>query len=68
MPGAVPQTTPVRLPIAATPELLLLHVPPLVASVSVTQLPVQTLVGPAIADGNALTVTACVAIQPVPKV
>src|ERR1019366_9069008 len=63
VPGAMPETTPV-LPTVATAVLLLLHVPPGVASVSVVVLPAQTVAVPVTDDGNAFTVTVAEAVQP----
>jgi hypothetical protein len=45
-----------------------LHAPPKVASVRAIVNPVQTTPGPAIAETAAFTVTAYVALQPVPSV
>jgi len=67
VPAVTPLTTP-PLEIVASPELLLVHVPPLVPSANVILDPVQTLVGPVIATGVVLTVSICVAIQPVGNV
>lgn len=56
---AVPLATPVTTPVVlteATPLLLVLHVPPAVASASVTVDPVHTLAVPVIAAGVVLTV------------
>lgn len=60
MPTATPVTTPVLDPTVATAGLVLLHVPPGVASVSVTVRPTQTLDGPDMAAGEAFTVIAMV--------
>ena len=69
---AVPAATPVTTPDAvtvATPVLLLVHVPPAVASVSGVVNPTQTDNVPVIAGGKGLTVTTTVgAIQPVGNV
>ena len=46
-------------------ELEPLHTPPAVASVSVMDKPVQTLLGPVMAAGFALIVTIFEALQPV---
>ncbi len=51
-------------PTVATDVLLLIHVPPLVASVSVIAIPVQSRVFPEIDAGDGLTVTIVVAVQP----
>jgi hypothetical protein len=56
MPGATPVTTPVNEPTVATPVLLLDHVPPPVALLSVAEVPVQIEVGPVITAGAAMTV------------
>ncbi len=47
-PDVSPHTIPVAIPTVATAEVLLLQVPPGVASVSVTQAPLHTVDGPAI--------------------
>ena len=62
MPVATPVTTPALLTVASA-ALLLLQVPPVVASVSVMVAPVHTIAGPVMvpADGAGLTVSACVA-------
>lgn len=62
----MPVTMPVEL-IDAIAVLLLLHVPPLVALVSVVVLPTQVLAVPAIVAGVAFTVTINVERQPVPN-
>jgi hypothetical protein len=56
----VPLETPVTIPVELTVAiavLLLLHVPPVVASVSVDVPPTATVVVPEIAAGTGLTVT-----------
>ena len=68
VPAMLPLTTPVVEPIDAVAGALLLHRPPDVASLNTIVKPVQTLFSPAIAAGNGLTVTGCVAIQPVASV
>jgi len=66
VPGAIPATRP---PVTvATDVALLLHVPPVVASVSGKVRPVHTCDKPTIAAGDALTVTPNVVKQPVDKV
>ena len=55
------------LPIVALP-LLLVQAPPPGAELSVVVSPIHTTAAPLIADGNGLTVTMAVAIQPVGKV
>ena len=60
-PTAAPETIPVEVPTVAIDALLLLQLPPEVASLKVVVAPVQTVVVPVIApavDGAALTVTA----------
>ena len=56
VPASKPSTIPV-VPMVATLALPLLHVPPVVASVSNVAKPSHTLAVPEIGDGNALTVT-----------
>jgi len=63
VPAAMPFTVPVDEPIVATPELLLLHVPPDVAELSVLLLPVQMPVVPVIEAGVLFTVNVVVAMQ-----
>jgi hypothetical protein len=71
-PVATPVTTPVAAITVALAMLLLLQVPPLVASVSVIGEPLtDTLDGPPIeagADGSATTLISMVARQPVARV
>jgi hypothetical protein len=55
VPGLTPVSTPVVPPIVATP-LVLDHVPPPVASVSVIEEPAHTLPGLAMEAGSELTV------------
>jgi hypothetical protein len=50
VPAVTPLTMPVSEPTVATAVLLLLHVPPLAVSLSVTGVPVHTDVEPEIAD------------------
>lgn len=65
MPPAIPVTIPV-LPTVAMPVLLLLHVPPTVASLSVVVDPAQTLNVPVIDATAVFTVIIFVAVpQPV---
>jgi hypothetical protein len=63
VPAATPLTTPV-LPTVAMPVALLLHVPPVVALLSVVVLPAVTVAVPVIvpADGKGFTVTVVVAL------
>ena len=63
VPAARPVTTPEVLMVAAV-VLLLLHVPPPVF-VSVVVKPAHTFMVPPVTDGEGLTVTTVVAIQPV---
>jgi len=67
-PAEEPLTTPVVEPTGATDILLLLHVPPTVASLNVITEPIHTEDGPVIATGTGLTVTGCVTKQPVDNV
>ena len=64
----VPVATPVTIPVPATtvasPELLLVHMPPLVPSVRGMVAPIQTEVVPVIAAGDALTVIGVIALHP----
>lgn len=59
----LPVTTPVVDPIEAL-ALLLLHVPPVVASLRAVVLPMHTFVVPVMAAGSALTVTVVVTAHP----
>jgi hypothetical protein len=68
MPGVPPVIVPDVDPIGAIVLLLLVHVPPVTASVSVVVSPEHTCVVPAIAVGSVFTVTAAVAWQPVARV
>ena len=65
VPARLPFTTPVVEPIDAVAGALLVHRPPDDASLNTIVEPVQTLFSPVMAAGNGLTVTGCVAIQPV---
>lgn len=68
VPGAMPETMPVVAPIVAVPVLLLLHVPPVVALLSVVMaVPMHTTVLPVIAAGLAPTVTTVLIVQLVPN-
>jgi hypothetical protein len=58
-------TTPELTPIVATLVVLLLHVPPVVASCTVTVEPGHIGVFPVIAAGSAITVTVAVVRHPV---
>lgn len=67
VPLAIPATTPAVFTVPSA-VLLLLQVPPVVASVSVVVDPAHTLLVPAIAAGVALTVTGVLIKQPVGSV
>ena len=62
-PPAIPFTTPVAEPTVAMPGKEELHVPPAVASVSVTVSPWHTEPGLLIANGNGFTVIIIVVLQ-----
>ena len=65
VPGVTPVTTPLIEPIVAD-GLLLVHNPPVIASLNASVPPTHTVAGPpVIAGGIGLTVTVCVAAQPV---
>ena len=57
VPANTPVTIPVEEPIVATVGVLLLHVPPVVASLNVVVEPSQTVNVPVIPAGDGLTVT-----------
>ena len=57
MPAVMPYTMPDVVPIVAIVVFVLLHIPPLLASLKVVVAAVQTCIVPAIAGGNGLTVT-----------
>lgn len=65
VPGLPPVTMPPDKVTDATEVLLLLQVPPLGISLSVTVAPEHTVDGPLIAPGAGLTVTSVVAVHPV---
>lgn len=67
LPEATPVTIP-EVPTVANAVLLLLQVPPLVASVSVVVDPAQTMAVPPMAAGSGFTVTIEVVIHPVGSV
>ena len=67
LPVSFPKTIPEEEPMAAMVGLLLTHVPPGSASVSVLLVPIHTLKLPSIGDGNGFTVTVVVTKQPVAK-
>ena len=64
VPGPAPKTVPPPVPIVATPVLLLVHVPPPVASVNDVVAPWHIVNVPSIGVVDALTVTIAVAIHP----
>jgi len=64
VPAPAPFTIPVLEPTVATNVLLLLQVPPTVASVKADEVPVQMPVLPAMPAGRLLTVTTVVVVQP----
>lgn len=68
VPAATPDTIPVDKPTVAVPVLLLVHVPPGVASASVVVELTQMLLTPVGTAGVVLTVTTTVAKQPPPNV
>lgn len=68
MPAVTPVTTPLLLPIVATPVAPLVHTPPLVPSVSVVVAPAHNVVVPVIATGLAFIVVVTIVKQPVGKV
>lgn len=68
VPALTPPTPPLVAPMVAVEALLVLHVPPVVASVSVVDAPTHTLAVPDMAAGSGLTVTVRVTKQPVSAV
>ena len=68
VPANTPVTTPVEISIVAIPVLPLVHAPPPVASLKAVVKPAHTVLVPVMGDGNGLTVTTLVAIQPVARV
>jgi hypothetical protein len=66
-PTAAPFTKPVVLPTVAIPVAELLHVPPVVASANVVELPKHITALPEIADGKGFTVIGLTTKHPVPK-
>ena len=67
VPDNTPKTMPDDEPIVAIAVLLLLHVPPVVASASDADIPTQTDDGPVIPAGSGFTVAGMVVVQPVPS-
>ena len=68
MPSDTVPMAPEKLPIVATPVLLLIHVPPGIASFNVTDEPIHTPEGPVIGFGIAFIVTVRTWKQPVVSV
>jgi hypothetical protein len=66
VPWIRPEIIPVESPADATDKLLLLQVPPLIASERVVEEPAQNVVTPVIPDIG-FTIILEVVIQPVPK-
>lgn len=64
-PVAAPVTNPLSEPIVAAPVFVLVHNPPLIASVRLLVPPEHTVAGPAIAVGVVLTVTMVAVVHPV---
>ena len=64
VPAVLPVTMPEDEPTEATAALLLVQVPPPVASVNAVLLPMHTLVVPVITEGPEFTFTVVVALQP----
>lgn len=67
VPAASGVTTPEVAPTVAIPVDPLVHVPPVVGSVTVAGVPIHRLDGPLIAPGPAVTVSVRDTIQPVPN-
>ena len=65
VPPDIPAAVPDKAPIVAMEALPLVHVPPVVASLSVVVLPWQTVFVPVIAGGGGRTVNVAVMLQPV---
>ena len=66
VPGVMPVTVPAAFMVAIV-GVLLLHVPPLVASLSTTVVPAHRFIVPVMPAGDALTTIARVTVQPVPN-
>jgi hypothetical protein len=67
VPAETPQRSPVD-PMVATEVVVLLHVPPDVASLMVVHWPTHTMGEPLMAAGKGLTVTTMVVVQPAVEV
>jgi hypothetical protein len=68
VPAAMPLTAPEPVPTVATAVLLLLQFPPGEASVRLTVVAGQSIVGPVMAAGNEYTFTLTVTAHPVGSV
>jgi len=68
VPGATPLTKPELLPTVAVAVLLLLHTPPVTASLNAVVRPWHTVAVPVIAATPGLTVTVALVRQPVVNV
>ena len=68
VPGTKPVTIPLLDPIFAIVVELLVHTPPVTASLRVIVLPTHTEAGPVIVAGVSKVVTIVVILQPVPAV
>ena len=66
VPADTPVSTPDELPIVATDSVPLVHVPPVIVSVNVIDIPTHIDGVPAINDGGGLTVTTMVVLSVVP--
>ena len=64
IPAAMPAASPEEEPMVTMDVLLLLHVPPVVASVNSVVSPTQIVSNPAIAGGRGVTVAIVVVAQP----
>jgi hypothetical protein len=64
VPEDIPVTIPLDAPTLASEGSPLVHMPPGNASLSVTDAPTHTFVGPVMATGAAITVTVVVVAQP----
>jgi hypothetical protein len=65
VPDMIPPAVPDEMPIVATDGLLLVHVPPVVASCSVVIAPIQIDFAPEIVSGSGFTVNTATVAQPV---
>jgi hypothetical protein len=68
LPGVALHRVPVAASIVATATLLLLHIPPGTALLSVTTLPTHKPVGPEMATGAGTTVNVVIALGQLPTV